>query len=121
MPSSRGSQRLQDILDNIARIERFTAGMDLESFGKDEEKLFAVKPALLIISKAGAKLGERATELCPEINWQDVRSFGNRLRHEYDSIDVVRLWDIVKGHLSPLKIAVQGALKRLLEKEGGAS
>ncbi len=95
--------------------------MDLESFGKDEEKRFAVKHALLIISEAGAKLGERAAELCPEINWQDVRSFGNRLRHEYDSLDVVRLWDIVQGHLSPMKNAVEGALQRLLEKENGAS
>ncbi len=52
MPSSNPAQRFEDILDNIARIERFTAGLHVESFIHDEEKLFAVQHALLIISEA---------------------------------------------------------------------
>lgn len=117
MPSSDPIQRFLDILDNIARIERFTAGLTLETFVEDEEKIFAVKHALLIISEAASKLGLLAPELCPEIDWRDVRGLGNRLRHEYHVIDVVQLWGIVERHLLPLKIAAGSALRKLQENE----
>jgi uncharacterized protein with HEPN domain len=113
VPSSDPAQRFQDVLDNIARIERFTAGLNLESFVADEEKIFAVQHALLIISEAAAKLGELAPELCPDIDWRDVRGIGNRLRHDYHGISVVRLWGIVENHLSPLKAAAVAALQKL--------
>lgn len=116
MPSSDPAQRFQDILDNIARIERFTAGMNLETFIEDEQKIFAVQHALLIISEAAVKLGALASELCPGIDWRDIRGLGNRLRHEYHAIDVVQLWGIVERHLLPLKIATGSALQKL---EGG--
>ena len=117
MPSSDPVQRFQDILDNIARIERFTAGHTLETFVRDEEKIFAVKHALLIISEAAGKLGLLAHELCPGIDWRDVRGLGNRLRHEYHAIDLVQLWGIVERHLLPLKTAASSALQTLRERE----
>jgi uncharacterized protein with HEPN domain len=115
VPSSNPAQRFQDILDNVARIERFTAGQTLERFVEDEEKVFAVKHALLIISEAAVKLGDLAPKVCPEIDWRDVRGLGNRLRHEYHTIDVVQLWRIVDRHLPALKIAVETALFKLQE------
>jgi uncharacterized protein with HEPN domain len=113
VPSSDPAQRFQDILDNIARIDRFTEGLNLESFIKNEEKIVAVQHALLIISEAAAKLGDLAPALCPDIDWRDVRGIGNRLRHEYHGISVVRLWGIVEKHLPSLKAATVAALQKL--------
>ena len=73
MPSSDPVQRFENILDNIFRIERFTAGMDLQAFRENEETVYASKHALLIISEAAVKLGDLAPQLCPEIDWRDVR------------------------------------------------
>jgi uncharacterized protein with HEPN domain len=87
VPSSDPAQRFSDIVDNIGRIERITAGLDLKGSAANEEKVLAVKYVLLTISEAAAKLGDVATELCPEI----PRGIGNRLRHDYDSIDIVRI------------------------------
>ena len=116
VPSSDPAQRFQDILDNIARIERFTAGLTLERFIENEEKIFAVEHALLIISEAAVKLADLAPQLCPEIDWRDIRGLGNRLRHEYYAIDVVQLWGIVERHLEPLKIAAGAGLQNLRER-----
>ena len=77
-----------------------------------------VKHALLIISEAAVKLGLLAPELCPGIDWRDLRGIGNRLRHEYHRIDAVRLWRIVENDLLPLKAAAGTALLKL---EKGAS
>ena len=113
MPSSDPLRRFEDILDNIERIERFTKGMDLAALSADERALYAVNHALLILSEAAAKLGEQAQQLCPEIAWPDIRGLGNRLRHDYDSINPIRIWLIVEKELAPLKAAVTNAIQRL--------
>ena len=117
MPSSDPAQRFADILDNILRIERFTTGLNFHTFSANEETLYAVKHALLIISEAAAKLGELAAELCPGVDWRDVRGLGNRLRHEYDNIDLIRLWRIGERDLPILKAAVAPSLEALRRKE----
>ena len=113
MPSSDPVRRFQDILDNIARIERFTAGLDFHAFKENEQVLFAVEHALLIISEAASKLGGLAPELCPAVPWRDIRGLGNRLRHEYHAVDASRLWLLVERDLAPLKTAIQAALTHL--------
>lgn len=117
MPSSDPVQRFSDIIENIERIERFTAGMDLQAFAANDEKVLAVKYALLTISEAAAKLGNLAADLCPEIPWREIRGLGNRLRHDYESIDVVRIWLLLERDLPPLKIACGNAL-HVLEGNG---
>ena len=53
MPSSGPLQ--EHILDNIVRIERFTADLDLQAFRENEETLYPSKHALLIINEGGGK------------------------------------------------------------------
>jgi uncharacterized protein with HEPN domain len=108
VPSRDPVQRFEDILQNIARIERFTAGMNFAAFSQNEQALFAVNHALLIISEAAVKLGDLAAQLCPEIPWPEVKGLGNRLRHDYDNINIVRIWLVVEKDLAPLKAAAQG-------------
>ncbi len=80
MPSRDPARRFEDILDSIARIERFTQGMDLAALAANEQTVYAVNHALLVLSEAAAKLGEQAQLLCPEAPWADIRGLGNRLR-----------------------------------------
>jgi uncharacterized protein with HEPN domain len=113
VPSSDPAQRFSDIIDNIDRIERFTAGMELQDFTQNEQVILAVKYALLIVSEAAVKLGDLAGELCPDIPWPEIRGLGNRLRHDYQRIDDVRIWLLVKRDLPPLKAACRAALATL--------
>lgn len=113
MPSSDPVQRFSDIIENIGRIERFTAGLELEVFAANEQTVLAVKYALLIISEAAAKLGDAASDFCPDIPWREIRALGNRLRHDYDSIDLVRIWLLIDRDLPPLKTACRNALDAL--------
>jgi uncharacterized protein with HEPN domain len=117
VPSSDPVQRFGDIIENIGRIEGITAGLDLDGFAANEEKILAVKYALLTISEAAVKLGQVAADLCPDIPWREIRGLGNRLRHDYDSIDLVRIWLLIERNLPPLKAACENAL-RVLERGG---
>lgn len=110
MPFKDLGKSLKDILDNIGRIERFTAGMDCNAFCGDERGVFAVQYALLAISEAAHRLGAEAETLCPGQPWADIRGIGNHLRHGYDNIDIRVIWNTVQTSLPPLKTAVQNAL-----------
>ena len=113
MPSTDPIQRFGDIVTNIGRIERFTTGMQLQGFAANEQTELVVKYSLPIISEAAAKLGDVAVALCPDISWREIRGLGNRLRHEYDRIDVVRIWLLLEQDLPPLKRACLAALRTL--------
>ena len=102
-----------DILENIARIERHTAGMDQSSFAQDEKTMDAVERCLARISEAAVRLGETAQEVCPGVAWRDIRGLGNHLRHEYRRVDLSRIWAMVEEHLPALKSACADALDRL--------
>jgi len=110
LPSEKRAGRFQDILDNIVRIERFTAGLDFETFCRNEETFYAVLHALLIISEAARRLQGDAEALAPEQPWQAIRSLGNVLRHAYDGVDPNAIWRIVRDDLRSLKQSVERAL-----------
>ena len=117
MPSSDPVQRFSDIIQNIEAIERDTAGMDLRAFAMADQTIRAIKYSLLIVSEAAVKLGDLAADLCPSVPWRDIRGLGNRLRHDYESIDVVRIWLLVERDLPPLKAACRDALRGLEGQE----
>ena len=67
----------------------------------------------MIISEATAKLGDIAADLRPDIPWREIRGLGNRLRHEYDIVDLARIWLLIERDLPPLKAACPDALQIL--------
>jgi uncharacterized protein with HEPN domain len=115
LPSEKPARRLEDIVENVHAIQRYTAGMDEEAFGQDDKTYDAVERCLERISEAASKLGDSAAALMPDQPWQEIRALGNRLRHEYDAIREDRLWDIVQTNLPALCAACEDALRRLRE------
>lgn len=58
MPSKDPVQRFQDILENVSRIEVYTARMNAERFLEDLRTYDAVERCLERISEAAKKLGD---------------------------------------------------------------
>lgn len=100
-----------DIIENSQAILRYTAGMSLAAFERDPKTRDAVERCLERISEAAAKLGDLAPVLMPDQPWQKIRAFGNRLRHEYDTIREDRLFQIVANDLPSLCVACETALR----------
>ena len=117
MPSEKRLQQFEDILDNIERIERFTAGLDADGLAQNEQAFYAVLHALLIISEAARRLGSEAERLAPDQPWQSIRALGNVLRHAYDGVDPTVIWKIVDDDLDGLKRAMEQALASLQHGE----
>lgn len=93
MPTDRKALRLQDIIENIDRIEGYVAGMDFTMFAADQRTIDAVERCLLRLSEAVIKIGaERMGEISPTLPVDAVRGLGNMLRHDYDRIDLAIIW-----------------------------
>lgn len=118
MPSDKRIRWFEDVLENIARIERFTAGFDFQQFVSDERSSFAVLHALLIISEAARRLGADAETLAPGEPWREIRGLGNVLRHEYAGVDLNAIWAIVTDDLPALKQAADLAVENLRQGLG---
>lgn len=104
---------LEEVLDAIALIEQEFAGHTRASF---ETALFlqrGTERSLEIISEAVRHLPDPLLELRPDISWSDVRSLGNRIRHEYWRVDPALIWSIVVDDLPALRAAVADLLRRL--------
>jgi uncharacterized protein with HEPN domain len=113
VPSRDPAQRFEDILSNISLIEQFTDGFDETAFAQDPKTSNAAERCLERISEAAKKPGEVAQDLCPDVSWAQLRAVGNLLRHEYDRVDIGRVWLMIERDLPTLKLAVQTAWKRL--------
>lgn len=104
MSTEREAQRLQDIVDNIERIDAYLAGYDYAAFVADERTIDAVERCLQRLTEAVIKIGpERMAAISPRTPADAVRGLGNKLRHEYDLLDLPTIWRTVRESLPELR------------------
>lgn len=108
----RDDERLQDILDAIAAIERY---LQQGKSAFEEQELLQVWVAYHL-----QMIGEAATALSPDLKaryatipWPQIIGLRNLLVHEYFRVDTQVLWDIANNDLQPLKTSIQAILQDL--------
>lgn len=94
--------RIRDILDAIAEIQKFTRGMAYESFREDDKSIRAIEMNFIIIGEAANQIPEEIEEEYPEIPWGLMRAMRNRIVHAYFNVDEKLMWDTVQNDLPPL-------------------
>jgi uncharacterized protein with HEPN domain len=108
MPKGRPTRlRLFDILDAIHGIELLTGGRSFEDYASDFGLQRATERLLEIVSEAARYVPREMRERHPHIPWTIVENFGNKTRHEYQSISARRIWRIAVDDIPPLKTVVQ--------------
>jgi uncharacterized protein with HEPN domain len=103
----------QHILDNVAAVRRFTAGLDERTFKANELVIAAVERCLSRISEAAVRLGDTAETVAPGPPRDQIRKIGNHLRHAYDIVNLDTIWEIVSLDLDALEFACSQALAQL--------
>ena len=83
MPPRDWAFRIQDILDAIAKIQRYVAEVDFEAFENDEEIMDAVVHNLTVIGEAIGRLSPSLKEWHPDVPWRQIVATRNRIVHAY--------------------------------------
>jgi uncharacterized protein with HEPN domain len=103
-------ERLLDILDAIAAIERHSGG-DKAAFERDELLQVWFLRHLQIIGEAVRHLPSDVRMSAPEIPWTEIVGMRNILVHGYFDIDTDIVWDAATRDVP----AIKPSLERLLE------
>jgi len=104
---------LQDILDALEKIERFTSGMSLKEFSGDDKTAFAVIRALEVIGEAAKKAPEPVRQRYPLIPWREMAATRDKLIHGYFGVDLEVVWKTIQQDLAPLKAGVTRILNEI--------
>jgi len=102
---------LDDILEAIEKIRDYTELMSFESFYNDPKTIDAVNRNLGIIGEAANRLTDEIKCKYPNIEWHRIIGLRNIIIHDYTSVDLEIIWDIVKNKLSLLEKQVKEILK----------
>ena len=85
MPSREFNLRLQDMLTEIAVVEKTIAGLTYETFSKNEQALRVILYSLAVIGEAVASSTDALEAANPELPWYQIRGMRNMVIYESGS------------------------------------
>lgn len=103
MPPRPRRRRVMDIIEQIDKTLRDTAGVDQTGFDADEVLQDAVAYRITIIGEAVAAIPEEIRDRAAAIPWHDIRNMRNMLSHVHFLIDRDRAWEAIRIHMPVLR------------------
>ena len=94
---------IDDIRDSIEAIKSYTAELTRQDFFNSTEKQDAVCRRLEVIGEAANRLPVEFRNQYPQVPWHKIVGMRNVLIHEYDSIDLDRVWETIQKDIAKLE------------------
>lgn len=94
--------RIEDILEAIEKIGRYTEGMDYSSFEGDSKTIDAVVRNFTVIGEAARSVHHQIRQKHPDVPWEEMRGMRNLVIHEYAEVSPRIVWDTLRSDLPPL-------------------
>ncbi len=113
----REAQRLDDIVQAIQDLRRFTSGLDASAFLADRTVQHACAAALTTVGEEVKHLPRDLCERHPGIAWADWAGLRDVLVQQYFRIDQQRIWRIIERDLAALERVATEELRRALGED----
>jgi uncharacterized protein with HEPN domain len=108
---------IADMLGAGERAVRHLGAQPLPVFVTDELRVDAVVRALTVIGEACKRVPPVVRDRFPNIPWKLIAGMRDVLIHDYDRIDLPRVWDTVTAQLPPVLPALRSVHAILLAEE----
>ncbi|MGK5088309.1 DUF86 domain-containing protein [Bdellovibrionota bacterium FG-2] len=103
MPPRNWTIRINDILEAIKRVEKYTNDISFSEFEGDEKTVDAVIRNFTVIGEAAARVPNDIRKKESTIPWDKIIGMRNFLVHEYFGITLSVVWNTAKTDLLTLK------------------
>jgi len=100
-----------DMLESMARIERYVKGLSYNEFVRSEIVIDAVIRNLEVMGEAAKNVPDEVKDAHPEIPWKRIVGLRNIVIHDYLGIDLENIWRIATKNIPEVRPLVA----RLLE------
>ena len=117
-PRERDLVKCEDMRIYAERARRFLGSRSLDEFLADEMAQAAVIRCVEVIGEAARLVSEDSRKRAPDIPWPLITGMRHVLAHEYGTVDLDRVYDVVTKHL-PVLLTHLRDLVEALEKEVG--
>lgn len=94
---------LDDILESVDRIQRYTDGLDRDAFLAADQVQDAVLWRLAVIGEAVKNLPDALRDDHPEVRWSDIAGMRDVLVHGYFRVNLDRVWRVVEDEVPILE------------------
>ncbi len=102
---------LNDILDSIEKIEKYTADITFKDFSNNQMIIDAVVRNFIIIGEASTYIPPEMHDKYPEIPWKKMKAMRNIVVHEYFGVKLNTTWNTAKKSLPKLKKELTKVIK----------
>ncbi len=107
---------INDILEAIERIEKFTKNMDYQAFFEDEKTNSAVVWQIHIIGEATKNIPKVIKGKYKDIPWKEMAGMRDKISHAYFGIDFEIVWKVIQDRLPEIKPKIEKILKEFKNK-----
>lgn len=108
---------LRHILDEAAYLSAARAGLDKETFLRDETLKRAFVRSLEIVGEAVKQMPPSLRQKYPAVDWRLIAGMRDKLIQAYFGIDFEIVWDVVVNEVPNLALEVE---KILADEDSGA-
>jgi uncharacterized protein with HEPN domain len=91
------------ILDCVRKINKFSKGITLSEFKKNELAQDAIIRNIEIIGEASKKITSGTKKKFPNIPWKEISGMRDKLIHDYLGVDVDVVWKTIKKDIPALR------------------
>lgn len=108
----RDLQYLEHILESINDIQIFVKGYTKETFVNDKKTFNAVIRMFEVIGEATKRISLDFKKNNDNVEWKKMAGLRDVLIHDYESVDLDAVWNIVESNLPQLKDQIEKFLKK---------
>lgn len=104
---------LEDILECIDIIQRYTKNVRWRDFERDTQMQDAVIRRFEIIGEAIKRIPQEVRKEGLDIPWKQIGGMRDFLIHEYGEVVLAIIWKTIQEDIGPFKIGIESLLKKI--------
>jgi len=102
---------IDDILEAIKRIKKYTDELTFDKFTQDIKTIDAVIRNFEIIGEATKHITDEVRKEYPDVPWKVMAGMRDKLIHEYFGVKLEVVWETIKRRLPEVKPLIEEVLE----------